>query len=416
MDDYMYQYHFNLNVLEVVLILKLRVAAYIRISKKEKEVNSISNQKDLIDYYIKNKENLGIYNYYVDNGYSGTNFDRPELKRMLKDISNKKVDIVIVKDLSRLGRNYIEVGELLHSILPLYDVKPISINDNIDGLNDEEDSYLLKGLLNIYNESYPRDISNKVKTALTTKKINGEFVTSYAPYGYKKSRYEKNKIIIDTEAAKNVKMIFGSIEKGLSKKEIVDILNNKKIKTPMEYIKNSDEGKMWNISMIIGILNNKVYIGDLIQQKRKQISFKNHKFVKTKEDELIITKSNHMEIISKEQFERVQNIIKHSVKVNSNNEYDLFSGYLKCTECDSNLTIRKSKEYTYYACSSYVRKRGCDNKHTIRKDILEKKVIKKINDRQAIKIDKLNRKYIFDLINMISLNKDGSIKIEFKRK
>ena len=168
-------------------------------------------------------------------------------------------------------------------------------------------------------------------------------------------------------------MIFDSIEKGLSKKEIVDILNNKKIKTPMEYIKNSDEGKMWNISMIIGILNNKVYIGDLIQQKRKRISFKNHKFVKTKEDELIITKSNHMEIISKEQFERVQDIIKHSVKVNSNNEYDIFSGYLKCKECDSNLTIRKSKEYTYYACSSHVRKRGCNNKHTIRKDFLEEK-------------------------------------------
>ena len=323
------------------------VAAYIRISKKEKEVNSIANQKDLIDYYIKDKEDMKIYNYYVDNGYSGTNFDRPELKRMLKDISNKKVDIVIVKDLSRLGRNYIEVGELLDSILPLYDVKLISINDNIDGLNDEEDSYLLKGL---------------------------------------------------------------------SKKEIVDILNDKKIKTPMEHIKNTNQGKKWNVSMITGIIKNKVYTGDLIQQKRKRISFKNHKFVKTKEDELIITKNNHMEIISKEQFARVQDIIKHSVKVNSNNEYDIFSGYLKCKECESNLTIRKSKEYTYYACSSYVRKRGCNNKNTLRKDILEKKVIKEINDRQAIKIDKLNRKYIFDLINMIYLNKDGSRKIEFKRK
>ena len=323
------------------------VAAYIRISKKEKEVNSIANQKDLIDYYIKDKEDMKIYNYYVDNGYSGTNFDRPELKRMLKDISNKKVDIVIVKDLSRLGRNYIEVGELLDSILPLYDVKLISINDNMDVLNDEEDSYLLKGL---------------------------------------------------------------------SKKEIVDILNDKKIKTPMEHIKNTNQGKKWNISMITGIIKNKVYTGDLIQQKRKRISFKNHKFVKTKEDELIITKNNHMEIISKEQFARVQDIIKHSVKVNSNNEYDIFSGYLKCKECESNLTIRKSKEYTYYACSSYVRKRGCNNKNTLRKDILEKKVIKEINDRQAIKIDKLNRKYIFDLINMIYLNKDGSRKIEFKRK
>ena len=176
------------------------------------------------------------------------------------------------------------------------------------------------------------------------------------------------------------------------------------------------QNREWNVSMITGIIKNKVYTGDLIQQKRKRISFKNHKLIKTKEDELIITKNNHMDIISKEQFARVQDIIKHSVKVNSNNEYDIFSGYLKCTECDSNLTIRKSKEYTYYACSSHVRKRGCNNKHTIRKDFLEEKVITEINNRQDTKIDKLNRKYIFDLINMIYLNQDGSIKIEFKRK
>lgn len=176
------------------------------------------------------------------------------------------------------------------------------------------------------------------------------------------------------------------------------------------------QNREWNVSMITGIIKNKVYTGDLIQQKRKRISFKNHKLIKTKEDELIITKNNHMDIISKEQFARVQDIIKHSVKVNSNNEYDIFSGYLKCAECDSNLTIRKSKEYTYYACSSHVRKRGCNNKHTIRKDIFEEKVITEINNRQDTKIDKLNRKYIFDLINMIYLNKDGSIKIEFKRK
>ena len=176
------------------------------------------------------------------------------------------------------------------------------------------------------------------------------------------------------------------------------------------------QNREWNVSMITGIIKNKVYTGDLIQQKRKRISFKNHKLIKTKEDELIITKNNHMDIISKEQFARVQDIIKHSVKVNSNNEYDIFSGYLKCAECDSNLTIRKSKEYTYYACSSHVRKRGCNNKHTIRKDILEEKVITEINNRQAKKIDKLNRKYIFDLINMIYLNQDGSIKIEYKKK
>ena len=141
------------------------------------------------------------------------------------------------------------------------------------------------------------------------------------------------------------------------------------------------QNREWNVSMITGIIKNKVYTGDLIQQKRKRISFKNHKLIKTKEDELIITKNNHMDIISKEQFARVQDIIKYSVKVNSNNEYDIFSGYLKCAECDSNLTIRKSIEYTYYACSSHVRKRGCNNKHTIRKDILEEKVITEINNR-----------------------------------
>lgn len=141
------------------------------------------------------------------------------------------------------------------------------------------------------------------------------------------------------------------------------------------------QNREWNVSMITGIIKNKVYTGDLIQQKRKRIRFKNHKLIKTKEDELIITKNNHMDIISKEQFARVQDIIKHSVKVNSNNEYDIFSGYLKCAECDSNLTIRKSKEYTYYACSSHVRKRGCNNKHTIRKDFLEEKVITEINNR-----------------------------------
>ena len=156
------------------------IAIYIRLSREDGddlESESVTNQRSLLIGYLK-AQNLVAVDIYVDDGYTGTNFERPEFKRMLSDIENGKINMVITKDLSRLGRNYIEVGELLDSILPLYDVKLISINDNIDGLNDEEDSYLLKALLNIYNENYPRDISNKVKTALTTKKVNGEFVTS----------------------------------------------------------------------------------------------------------------------------------------------------------------------------------------------------------------------------------------------
>lgn len=144
------------------------------------------------------------------------------------------------------------------------------------------------------------------------------------------------------------------------------------------------------------------------------MSFKNHRFIKSKNDELIVTKNHHTAIIDKEQFDKVQGIIKNLLRESINNKYDIFLGYLKCSECKSNLTIRKSKNYTYYACSSYVRKRGCDNKNTIRKDILEKNLIDEINNKQIAKIDKLNRKYINDLIYVIYIGKDDFIKVEYK--
>ena len=358
---------------------------------------------------------MEIYSYYIDDGYSGTDFNRPELKRLLKDISNKKVDAVIVKDLSRIGRNYIEVGELLDSILPLYDVKLISINDNIDEFDKNKDSYLLKGIINIYNENYQKDISEKLRTTLTIKKLKGEFIGAYAPYGYVKSPRNKHMLIIDNEAAKIVKLIFDGVENGKSRKDIVNTLNEKKIKTPMEHIKIFNNDKKWNIDMINGILRNKVYTGDLIQQKRKRVSFKNHRFIKNPNEELIITKNHHTAIIDKVQFDKVQSIIRNLPRESINNKYDMFLGYLKCFECKSNLTIRKSKNYTYYACSSYVRKRGCNNKNTIRQDVLEKNLIEEINNKQIAKIDKLNRKYINDLINVIYLNVNGLINVEYKK-
>lgn len=197
--------------------------------------------------------------------------------------------------------------------------------------------------------------------------------------------------------------------------EVVDILNKKKIKTPMEHIKKFNDNKKWNIEMINGILKNRVYTGDLIQQKRKRVSFKNHRFIKTQDNELIITKNDHIAIITKEQFERVQTIIKKLPRIGLNKEYDLFLGYLKCAKCNSNLTIWRNKGYIYYACSSYVRKRGCDNKNTIRKDILEKNLIDEINNKQIATIDKLSRKYINDLINVIYIEEDGSVMAEYKK-
>ena len=400
--------------------MKYNIGAYIRISNEEKdklESNSINNQRVLINEYIAKHQDLNLLDYYIDDGYSGTSFNRPAFKRLLEDIRDKKVNAIIVKDLSRFGRNHIEVDNYIENIFPVLNVRFISIIDGFDSYeNSDGVDDLIVPIKNLINDAYAKDISKKVKTALITKKKNGEFVGSYAPYGYYKSKLDKHKFIIDDDASKIVKLIFEKTINGLSKKEIANILNEMQIETPIEHIKNKKENKYWNSNIIYAILKNRVYTGDLIQQKRERLSYKNHKLMMNKEEDFIITKNHHQAIIDIEQFNTVQDIIKHSTKINSNSKYDIFSGYLKCSECNSNLTVKKSKNYMYYTCSSHVRKRGCNNKHTIRKDILEEKVIIEINNRQDKKIDKLNRKYIFDLINMIYLNQDGSIKIEFKRK
>ena len=400
--------------------MNYNIGAYIRISNEEKdklESNSINNQKVLINEYIAKHRDLNLIDYYIDDGYSGISFDRPSFTRLLEDIRDKKVNAIIVKDLSRFGRNHIEVDNYIENIFPMLNVRFISIVDEFDSYENPEvlDDFIVP-IKNLINDAYAKDISKKVKTALFTKKKNGEFVGSYAPYGYCKSELDKHKFIIDEEASKIVKIIFEKTINGLSKKEIANLLNDMKIETPIEHLKNTNKNSRWNSDMIYRILKNQTYTGSLMQQKRKRLSYKNHKLVKTKKEELIIMESHHQAIIDKEQFEEVQCIIKHSIKTNSNNKYDIFSGYLKCAECNSNLTVKKSKNYMYYTCSLYVRKKECDNNHSIRKDILEEKVVTEINNFNKKKIKRLNRKNIYDLINMIYLNEDGSIKIEFKMK
>ncbi|MBQ3416195.1 MAG: recombinase family protein [Clostridia bacterium] len=297
------------------------MAAYMRLSKEDNEnmiSNSISNQKMLINEYIDKHQDLNLIDYYIDDGYSGTSFNRPAFKRLLEDIRDKIVD-------------------------------GFDSYKNVDGVDD-----FIVPIKNLINDAYARDISKKVKTALITKKKNGEFVGSYAPYGYCKSKFDKHKFIIDEEASKIVKIIFEKTINGLSKKEIANILNEMKIETPIEHIKNKKENKCWNSNIIYAILKNRIYTRDLIQQKRERLSYKNHKLMMNKEEDFIITKNHHRAIIDIEQFNNVQDIIKHSTKINAKSKYDIFSGYLKCAECNSNLTVKKSKNYMYYTCSLYV--------------------------------------------------------------
>lgn len=219
---------------------KYKVGAYLRLSKEEfnneKESNSITNQKLIIDNYLKEHKEYKLVDYYIDDGYSGTTFDRPQYKRMLKDIVEGKVNTIIVKDLSRFGRNHIESDNYIENILPGYNVRFISIIDEIDSFKNPKSVSIIEiPLKNLMNDEYARDISEKVKSTLRIKQLNGEFIGVTAPYGYLKNSKDKHKFIIDKEASYVVKKIFNMILLGNSRKEIAEHLNSKNILTPSLY-------------------------------------------------------------------------------------------------------------------------------------------------------------------------------------
>ena len=218
---------------------KWNIAAYLRLSSDDRdksESNSIGNQRNIIKQYIKTN-NLNVNaNYYIDDGYSGTTFERPDFKKMIKDIKDNKINCIIVKDLSRLGRNYIEVGKYIDEIFPSYNIRFIAINDNIDSYKDPKSlSSVIVPFKNLMNDEYARDISQKVRCVLDNKKSNGQFIGSSAPYGYLRDPNDKYKFIIDKKAGKVVKKIFSMILSGKSKKEVVEELNKMNISTPSVY-------------------------------------------------------------------------------------------------------------------------------------------------------------------------------------
>ena len=372
-------------------MLKWKVGVYLRLSNDDKdksESNSITNQRHLINLFIKKEKDIKIKDYYIDDGYSGTNFDRPDFQRLLSDIKNGDINAVIVKDLSRLGRNYIEVGNYIEQVFPLYNVRFIAINDNVDSYKDPKSvDNVIVPFKNLMNDEYARDISNKVRSVLNTKKTNGEFTGVSAPYGYLKDPRDKHRFIVDKKASIVVKKIFNMILNGKSKKEVVLELNKNGILPPALYKKNEDIANyketslnaVWNTKMLDRILQNKTYIGDLIQGKRKRISHKVHNLIRITTDDWIIVPEHHEAIISKLDFEKVQNMIyDRDMRINKNEKYDIFSGYLKCGNCGNTMTVRKAKGYEYFYCTSYIKQKIC-SKHSVKKKELEDTVLKIIN-------------------------------------
>lgn len=382
--------------------ISYKAAIYLRLSKEDEdfsvnkvESNSIANQKAFILKELESMPNVSLYNIYVDDGYTGLNFERPNFKRMENDILQKKVNMVVVKDLSRLGRDYIEVGRYVQKFFPMLNVRFVSILDRFDSLvATSNDVNLLIPIKNFVNDSYSRDISEKIRSHQEIMRINGLYVGSYVPYGYKKMEQNKNKIIPDEYAADIVKHIYQWKLDGISVIAIANKLNRLGVLAPSEYKKsvgiNYQTGFQtkikvkWSDVAVRRILTNKIYIGILQQGKRKKVNYKVNKLVEKPENEWHSIEGKHPAIISKTDFDNVQKMLLVDTRVCPNEErISLFSGILYCGECNRcmarRITRYKGKKKIYYICSTYNKKGSC-SRHSIKENILLEILLVTINN------------------------------------
>lgn len=332
-----------------------KVGIYIRLSREDGdklESESVSNQRDILHRYIKENGHI-LIDEYVDDGVSGTTFERPEFKRMISDIEVKRIDMVITKDLSRLGRDYIKTGYYIENYFPENAVRYVSILDGIDTYADENNNDVTP-FKAIINDMYAKDISKKIKGVLKEKELKGEYLGSYAPYGYKKSRNQKNKLEIDTNIAYIVRRIFELYSEGNGFQRIATILDNDNIRTPSQYMNMSYQRETWSPKSIKSILINEAYIGNTVQNKCTSISYKIKKKRKKNPEEYIRVENTHEAIISKELFYKVQEIMKNKRNLSATKHDFLFKGLMFCHNCGrkSRVCYRgKTKKIGYIDCS-----------------------------------------------------------------
>lgn len=379
-----------------------KAAIYVRLSKEDGDVsdaskaesNSISNQKELIKDFLKDKQDIVIVSERVDDGYSGVNFERPAFQLMLEDIKQGKVDCVVVKDLSRFGRNYIESGRYIEKIFPMLGVRFIAINDNYDSLTGKSQTdEIVIPFKNLINDAYCRDISIKIRSHLDVKRRKGEFIGSFTIYGYAKDEHDHNKIVIDEYAAGVVRDIYQWKISGMSQQRIADKLNDMGVLSPAEYKKScgikysanlqTKKQAIWSAVAITRILTNESYTGTLIQGKVTTPNYKVNKTVIKDEEDWVVIPNAFEAIITKEQFDMVQEILKKDTRVAPDKKsVYLFSGIAVCGDCGRQMSRKVStvsgKKYVYYMCSAN-KKEGVCSSHRIREDELEKAVVTYLN-------------------------------------
>ena len=370
-------------------------ALYLRLSRDDTDIdgrtktesNSISSQRDLLRAYVQSHEDLQIFDIYIDDGYSGADFKRPEFERMMEDIRAGKVNCVIVKDLSRFGRDYIEAGRFIQKTFPAFHVRFIAVTDNYDSLSaDTTNSTLVLPIKNFVNDSYCRDISVKVKAHQKVKRLEGKCISAFTVYGYLKSPNDKNQLIIDEYAADVVRKIFSWKIAGMSLGAIAKRLNDLGILSPMEYKKSlgikfstgfeSAGTAKWAAASVKRILINRVYIGYMEQGKQEKISYKVNKRIVKPEHEWIQVKNTHEAIISETDFKVVQELLKFDGRTSADTTTaNLFSGILMCADCKTPMIKRvntyKGKKKVFYICQTKNKSLGC-TRHSIEEDVLKK--------------------------------------------
>lgn len=347
-----------------------RVGLYIRLSREDgdkEESSSVTNQREILKRYVSEQENFFIVKEYVDDGYTGTNFDRPGFKQMIEDIEAGIIDTVITKDLSRLGRERLGVGHYTEIYFPEHNVRYIALLDNIDtyfdaGMNDMAP---FKGVI---NDMYVRDISKKIRSSLIERKKAGNFLGVTAPYGYEKDSNNKFHLVINEKEAEIVKRVFRLYLEGNGLTRIAQILTKDGVPVPGESRNIGKTRKTalyssWKQTTIRRILDNRVYLGELVQFKRRKINYKSKRRITVPEEERYICKGTHEAIIDEESFNAVQNILKKNKSFKGTKHDYLFKGLLFCSECGarlnvtySNYALKKYGEYRYTTiCYSYSR-------------------------------------------------------------
>lgn len=355
-----------LNQVKVMEKEKL-TALYCRISREDELTNissSIETQKAYLKRYA-NQHHMINTKYYIDDGYSGTNFDRPGFSELQEDIENNLVGIVITKDLSRLGRDYLSTGYYIEHYFPMNSVRYIAINDQVDTLLNENDFVPFR---NIINEWYARDISKKIRSAYHTKALNGEFTGPYPPYGYSKHQENKHTLIINPEQSEIVRKIYNLFIDGNSIYKIAKILKQDEILTPRaEMFLSHGTNKSvqitqypfdWSNKTILNILENEEYTGSVICNRHQTISFKSKKLIKNPSNKWIVSKNMHEPIINLEMYMQVQDIIHQNKKAPSTKHTNIFKGKVRCNTCGKTLTlsVRPGRQvYGTFDCSTYRR-------------------------------------------------------------